>query len=86
MLVVNMELMSARGAEHDRRLGTIIIDNIGGTHARGNYRVRAYRKGHSFKKHGYGNPIREGEVHNHARLAEPVWNLMAKALAALGYK
>lgn len=73
-------------------LGTLVIDNIGGDRTTGDYRVRMYRKGALDKCGGHGGqlistckPIREGRVLGHKRLAEPVSNLVAKALKELGY-
>ena len=93
MISVEVKLISFYGSRHDRELGTMIIDNLGtGTKARGNYRARMYPKG-AMKKHG--NPrtmvanskhFREAEINNHAREAEPIHNLVAKALTAMGYK
>lgn len=88
MIVVPYMLWSAVTGDVEN-LGTVIIDNIGGTTQRGNYRVRAYAKGAD----GNGivqmvatkKPIREGKVLGHRRLAEPVGNLIAKALNEMGY-
>ncbi len=89
MIIVKIELFGAQSGRIDD-LGTLIIDNIGGTRTRGNYRCRAYRKG-EIKKAGSGwglplaKPIREGFVHDHPRLAEPVQSLVLKAFKALNY-
>lgn len=92
--------MSLFGATSDREttLGLMIIDQIWMSEdgKLGNYRVRMYRKGTKiFKNEGqrgwsfaHGTnpkPIREGTVLRHRRLAEPVQNLVAKALKELGY-
>ncbi|WP_066546807.1 hypothetical protein [Sphingomonas sp. CCH15-F11] len=88
MIVVPIQLYSAVTGEVEN-LGTIVIDNIGGTRARGDYRVRAYAKGaaeagflHMVSR---ARPIREGRVFGHRRQAEPVGNLIAKAMKELGY-
>ena len=88
MIVVPYMLWSAVTGEVEN-LGTVIIDNIGGTTRRGNYRVRAYAKGVDgngiIQMVATKTPIREGKVLGHRRLAEPVGNLIAKALNELGY-
>jgi hypothetical protein len=87
VLVIDMQLWSGiTGAKTS--LGLVIIDNIKTTSdgKRADYRVRAWAKGTTIDKIKAGaKPIREGYVMNHARLTKPVWNLMMKALAALGY-
>ena len=85
MIVVTVELHSAVTRKKSN-LSTIIIDNVGGTKARGNYRVRAYRKGYDPYKNPLKGVVREGCVEGHARLAEPVNNLVYKALKSLGYE
>lgn len=83
MIVVKVELHSAITGQVTE-LARMVIDNIGGTRTKGDYRCRAYRKGsplHPLKR----NIIREGQVDGHRRLAEPVWNLVAKALGKMGY-
>lgn len=77
MIVVKVELHSAVTGKVSE-LSKVIIDNIGGTHTRGDYRCRSIMR--NGKK-----VIRESEVLNHARLAEPVLNLVAKALKAMNY-
>lgn len=83
MIVVRVELHSAITGQKIE-LARTVIDNIGGTRTKGDYRCRAYRKGSSLHPLSK-NVIREGEVKGHARLAEPVWNLVAKALTSMGY-
>lgn len=90
MIVVDIDLRSAvTGARTN--LGTMVIDNVGGTRTRGNYRCRMYRKGErdrhesDWRMAANAKPIREGRVLNHARLAEPVQNLVTKALKEMGY-
>ena len=99
MITVKVELTSYHGSQHDRELGTMIIDNISDQNPQlmpngpvGDYRCRMYRKG-DLKKHGNprslvanAKPIREGKVLQHRRLAEPVHSLVAKALASMNYK
>lgn len=84
MIVIRVELHSANTGKVSE-LGRMVIDNIGGTRTRGDYRCRAYRKGSRLTDGLERNVIRRGAVEGHARLAEPVWNLVAKALTAMGY-
>ncbi|WP_446653070.1 hypothetical protein [Blastomonas sp.] len=88
MIVVPITLWSAITGQVEN-LGTVVIDNIGGTHQRGNYRVRAYAKGADaigvVQMVATKKPIREGKVFGHRRIAEPVGNLIAKALKEMGY-
>lgn len=60
--------------------GDLSVDNIN----RGNYIVRALR-GRSKESLDKRVAQRTGFVKNHARLAEHVWNLVAKALKVLKY-
>lgn len=88
MIVVPVQLYSAVTGRVSN-LGTLVIDNVGGTRDRGDYRVRVYAKGAD--RDGavamvmHRKPIREGRVVGHRRLAEPVHNLVAKALKETGY-
>lgn len=88
MIVVPIMLWSAVSGKVET-LGTIVIDNIGGTPQRGDYRVRAYAKGADaigiVKMVASKKPIREGKVIGHRRIAEPVGNLIAKAMKEMGY-
>lgn len=95
MLVVRVELHGAITGEVTN-LGTAVIDNIGGTKQRGNYRARSYRKGawDRFAKWGKrqgwafireSEPLRAGSVHDHPRLSAPVWSLVRKSLESMGY-
>ena len=91
MIVVDIFLKSAISEDRDANLGTMVIDNVGGTRTTGDYRCRMYKKGER-KRHPTdwamvrtAKPTREGQVLGHKRLAEPVQNLVAKALKAMGY-
>jgi len=90
MIVVKIELFSAiTGKEKD--LGTVVIDNIAGTGSLADYRCRAYPKGAigrvggGWKLPANAKPHRIAYVYGHARLKEPVGNLVAKAFKELGY-
>ena len=87
MIVVPITLVSAIDGRVEV-LATITIDNIGGTATCADYRVRAYAKRRDRRVADFANdrPIREATVRDHRRQAEPVSNLLAKALAAAGYK
>ena len=98
MILVEIKLKSANGPHRDQDLGTLILDNVTSVDdllaSNGNvsdYRARMYRKG-DLKRLGEwglsskGKPTRTAVVKGHRRNAEPVQNLVAKALTALGYK
>lgn len=90
MIVVPIILQSAVDGRTEI-LGTLIVDNIGGTDRRADYRCRMYRKQPDGRFPDLRQllttqqPIREGIVRNHRRRAEPVASLVAKALTATGY-
>ena len=79
MIVVNVVLKSARDGRTEH-LGSLAICNDGtGTTARRNYDVQVFSRG---KK---PRVIRTARVEQHPAEAEPVLELVAKALAAAGY-
>jgi hypothetical protein len=96
MIVVRVELWSAvTGKVTD--LGTVCIDNVGGTDARGDYRARAYSKG-KWKRFArylqpppawalirHAKPNRTGGITNHPRKTAPIWTLVRKALESMEY-
>lgn len=85
MILVTIDLHSAVTGKVSN-LGTIKIDNIGGNKLRGDYRVRAYRKGVDVvATKGQVGLLREGRVLGHQRLAKPISVLVHKALTELGY-
>lgn len=90
MIVVRVELWSAITGQKEE-LARMVVDNIGGTVQRGDYRCRTYRGRSEEDLHramlmgGAKNITREGRVTGHARLKEHVWNLVAKSLASMGY-
>jgi hypothetical protein len=100
MIVVEIKLVSAICSSRDEDLGTLILNNITSVddllkhdNRKGDYRARIYKKGALTKTAGCARrmvrtfkPIREGRINGHNRLAEPVQNLVAKALKELGYK
>lgn len=100
MIVVEIKLVSGICASRDAELGTLVIDNVTSVddllkhnNRKGDYRARMYKKGALTKVGGSPHrmvrtlpPIREGRINGHNRLAEPVQNLVAKALKELGYK
>lgn len=75
MLIVKVELHSAVTGKVTE-IGRMLIDNIGGTEALGDYRVRVLRRGTT------NRVSREARVDQHPRLTAPVWSLVAKALHA----
>ena len=89
MIVVRVELWSAINGQKTE-LARMVIDNIGGTVQKGDYRAVTLR-GRSKEaldkallQHPRGAQ-REGRVMGHARLREHVWNLVGKALSGMGY-
>lgn len=86
MLVVSVDLISARTGEK-KNLGKVIIANDGtGTDARGNYFIRALRAGTSLVGWHNKKPTRVGSVVNYPRNKESVWTLVTRALVSLGYE
>lgn len=95
MIVVRVELASAISRTRDTDLGTMIIANMGVSEdpKLGDYDVSMFRKGAIEQCEGDARklvrtkaPTRIGKVLGHRRLDEPVHNLVAKALASMGYK
>lgn len=92
MIVIRVELWSAITGEKTE-LARMVIDNVGGTAYRGDYRCRSLRGRDEDALDRSMRTInttqagvqREGRVEGHARLREHVWNLVAKALASMGY-
>ena len=88
MIVVKVELWSAIDGSKEE-LARMVIDNIGGTHTRGNYRTRALigrtREALDRAMQTSMRVQRESRVIGHARLKEHVWNLVAKGLLNMGY-
>lgn len=88
MIVVKIELWSAVDHTISNR-GTLLLDNIKvhGNGSKCDYRARMYKKSNKDLKTQLATekPIREGLVLEHRRHAEPIQNLVAKALKELGY-
>lgn len=92
MIVVRVELHSAITGDVTE-LARAVIDNIGGTATRGDYRARtikgrnreALQAGMVAVLLGKLSPVREGKVEGHARLNLHVWHLVSKALNSMGY-
>ncbi len=89
MIVVPIMLQSAIDGRVEI-LGTLVVDNIGGSSHVADYRCRMFRKQADGRLPDMpvllaSKPIREGKVTGHRRKAEPVGNLIAKALVATGY-
>src|SRR5689334_9782203 len=99
MIIVEIKLVSAISSDRDANLGTLVIDNITTREKfrehdgrRCDYRCRMYRRGALTKAKGEPAVMvgknahtRETVVLDHARHAEPVQNLVAKALEGMGY-
>ena len=91
MIVVKVELWSAISGQKTE-LARMVVDNIGGTVQRGDYRCRTLRGRSEEALHRSMSNMdrkeavtREGKVLGHARLREHVWNLIAKSLVGMGY-
>jgi hypothetical protein len=80
MLVVRVELHSAITGKITE-IASMIIDNIGGTRERGDYRVRVGNKRDAGNISAVASrPQRMGQVRNYPRLSYNVWRLIARAL------
>lgn len=96
MIVVDIKLVSAISEDRSQDLGVMIIANDGvrsiANSNRGDYEARMYKKNDLKRLGSYaalsarGKPTRTAKVLNHARHAEPVQNLVAKALKEMGYE
>ena len=89
MIIVRVELHSAITGQKTE-LARMVIDNIGGSKNSGDYRTRTLigRSEDALDRALMSSPPkaqREGRVLGHARLKLHVWNLVAKALAGMGY-
>lgn len=88
MIVVKVELWSAIDGQKTE-LARMVIDNIGGTHTRANYRTRTLiGRTREALDRALQIPMRvqrESRVIGHPRLKEHVWNLVAKGLLNMGY-
>jgi len=97
MLVIKVELHSAIDGRTEE-LGRLTIANVGGTRTQGNYDAVAMRKRPRGKEPYTREECamavtgrlpsvvsRDTHVAGYARIAEPVWNLVAKALKGMGY-
>lgn len=86
MIVIKIELVPG-GIGPPKEIGRMVICNDGsGDVDIGNYNVYLGRKG-TTSSHGITKkPQRKGKVENHRRLTLPVWSLVAKCLASVGFK
>lgn len=95
MLVIRVELHPCgRGGDNVTELARMVVTNVGGTDEFGDYEVSA-AEGFVGRFGIWNAPSTadvlgtaklRGHVINYARLAEPVWSLVAKALAAIGFR
>lgn len=83
MIVVKVELWSAITGERTE-IARAEICNVGGSDELGNYDVRSLR-GRGAEQLARRVVQRRGKVSGHPRLKQHVWNLVAKALASMGY-
>ena len=86
MLIVKIELWSARTGEVSEIGRTYIANTGGGCPTRGDYRAWVCRRGGSIDPHEVcthedgGKYARRGEVKNYPRLSYNVWRLVIRAL------
>jgi len=79
MIVVKVELHSARTGEVSEIGRMLVINDGSGSLEKGNYLIRLLRRGSTSKVQ------REARVTGHARQSYSVWVLVAKALWAVGF-
>lgn len=92
MIVVKVELHSAI-THQVTEIARAVIYNAGGTNTLGDYETFACRgRSEASLRTSMGSilqkiatPTHRGRVEKHPRQAEHVWNLVAKALTAMGY-
>lgn len=86
MIVVRVELHSAVTGQVTE-IGKMIISNDGTSNDPdvGSYDVRLGRRGDTDIMKVYHHPQREGRVVGHQRLKKPVWALVSRALASVGF-
>jgi hypothetical protein len=92
MLVIRIELHSHRTGKTSEIARMIIANDGSGENGRGNY------WGHAAKGIVHGDhmipaaimhasrQLRQGKVRDYPRKSKHVWNLLARMLAAMGYK
>lgn len=91
MLVIRVELHSAITGE-TTEIARALIYNKGGTSDRGDYNAMTFkgRDGAAWTRADIlaakGKPLRKAEVLNYPRKSLHVWNLVSRALTAMGYK
>lgn len=92
MIIVSVLLHSAVTGE-TTELARAVIHNVGGTSTLGDYEAFACRGRDKDALHDnmvavlekQTKPVRSGRIEKHPRQALHVWNLVAKALASMGY-
>jgi hypothetical protein len=84
MIVIRVELHSARDGSIVEIARAIIANKGNGTPQRGDYDVATFR-GRGREQLNRLQIQRRGKVDDHPRLSLHVWHLVAKALAAMGY-
>jgi len=78
VIVVTVDLVSARGPSRDRRLGTLNLTNDGtGSKTMGNYDAAFFGPSGGLGKRGH--------VAGHQREAVSIWNLVRRACEEAGY-
>lgn len=86
MIVVKVELHSARTGL-TTELGRMLISNDGtGTTTTGNYDVRVAKKGVTDNQKIRQKPQRQGRVVGHKRQSLSIWSLVARALQSVRFE
>lgn len=84
VIVVTVDLDSARGPENDKQLFTLIVTNDGsGTPAVGNYNVYLGRRGVETPLDIIRKPLRQGRVLGHRRKSTHAGTLIRRALESV---
>lgn len=75
MLRVTVEIFPFGNVYEARKLGTMFITNVGGTHKSGNYSIRLLNDDDMMMRYAE-------KVYKHDR-SRPFWNLIKKAIAKM---
>ena len=83
MIRITVEMVPGGNESRAHTIGTTIIHNVGGSHARGDYKVAvAHKDRQSCTREILTNPLRRGVVTAYPRLSYNVWRLVIRALVS----
>jgi hypothetical protein len=85
MLVVKVELHDANTGKVSELSRMLIANTCAGSEELGDYAVWLARKGQKRNDLVVARCERRGDVTGHRRLTEPVWQLVRKAIEAVGF-